>query len=146
MKKLVSILLLSSCWVSKPHQKYYSFETIYIDTSTKTWRDSVPYVNPCSVGYSWMPSIGTSSLMIEADTCLPDSTCKKLWLDFSKNMCGESGLYMLSFDGTSYARLPEWVNDSIGCVTKEEWRIKRKVVTREQYEKRFPVKRDTVYF
>lgn len=79
----------------------------------------------CPAGYSWMPSMSTSSLIIVADECLPDSICKKMWIEFSKNMCGEMGLYMEGGD-YSYHRSNTWVNDSIGCSTKETYKKKVK--------------------
>jgi len=77
----------------------------------------------CPVGYSYMPSIGTSSLMISADTCLPDSVCKKLWIDFHKSMCGETG-YGWVDKNYSYSSGNTWVNDSVGCIRKEVYRKK----------------------
>lgn len=65
----------------------------------------------CDSGYSYFPSIGTSSLQININDCVPDSVYKKLWLMFAENMCGESGFGMGS-DSFMMASGGNWINDS----------------------------------
>lgn len=75
----------------------------------------------CDTGHSWMPSIGTSSLRIVANKCLPDSVCKKLWLTYHKNSCEESGI--IEGGGDFYhTSVPRWVNDSVGCMITETYK------------------------
>jgi len=76
----------------------------------------------CDSGYSWMPTLSTSSLIIEADICLPDSVCIRLWNEFGENLCGETGSSMWS-EKFSYSDSHTW-SDSLGCISKEEYRMK----------------------
>lgn len=78
----------------------------------------------CDSGYSYMPTIGTSSLIIKADTCLPDSVCEKLWKSFSKNLCEETGSFSMS-DSFMYSDSHTW-DDSLGCISKEIYEMKVK--------------------
>lgn len=99
-----------------------------------------PKIPKCSEGFSYMPSMSTSSLSIIADTCLPDSIAKKMWIAFFKNVCGETSFSMSNGD-YSYSSLNTW-NDSTGCSTKVmyERRIKKKWVeiSEEEYYKYNP--------
>jgi len=79
----------------------------------------------CDSGYQWMPSLSTSSLVIEGDMCMPDSVCNKLWLIFRENMCGERGSFT-GGDRFTHSVSPKWINDTIGCVTSERFSEKVK--------------------
>lgn len=78
----------------------------------------------CDSGYSYMPTISTGSLIIKADTCLPDSVCKKLWKEFDKNLCGETQTFSMS-DIFMYSDFHTW-SDSLGCISKETYKMKVK--------------------
>lgn len=81
----------------------------------------------CPNGYSYMPTIATSSLRIEADECLPDSVVKRLWLTFNKNMCkSESGLFIPLSKDTIYLSFGTWNKDH--CIYTQRWYVKDKLV------------------
>jgi hypothetical protein len=81
--------------------------------------------NKCDSGYSYVPTIMSSGTSMIADTCLPDSLAKKMWQSFFKGNCGETDMWSMNEDymgGTTST----WVNDSIGCVTTEKYKMKVK--------------------
>jgi hypothetical protein len=102
-------------------------ELRYDSTITFVHGPKIETIKKCDSGYSWMPSLSTSSLRIIADTCLPDSICKKLLLGFRENVCSETSMHY-STENYSYSSQNTWVNDSVGCVTKVTYskRFKKK--------------------
>ncbi len=78
----------------------------------------------CDSGYRYMQSLYTSSLRIIADTCLPDSVCKRYFKTFEKNMCGEMGIFSRGGGFCSY-RQNIW-DDSLGCISKEVYSMEVK--------------------
>lgn len=99
--------------------------------------------NKCDSGYSWMPSMTSSAMRIEANKCLPDSICKRYWYEFDKINCGEGSFsYSLVNDTIgivrSYSNDCEW-DDSTGCNCKQSWRIRKGgilvEVTKSEYDK-----------
>lgn len=97
----ISLLLFSFCSFGQVPDSTWKIDTIR-----------------CSPGYSWMPTLSTSSLRIVADTCLPDSICEKLWLTFAENMCGEGG-FLLADGNYSYHRSSVWSDSLKTCISKE---------------------------
>lgn len=81
--------------------------------------------NDCQPGYTWMPTLSAGSAIFLADTCLPDSTAKRMFLNYSKHACEEGGLMAVG-EKYLYASTPKWMNDSTGCVTKETFKKKVK--------------------
>lgn len=101
-------------WTSKLNWDTWPVDSFAYD------RDSV-FRPHCKAGWSYMPSLSTSSLRIIADTCLPDSICKKYYLIFAENVCGETQSAGFSRDKngrlTGGGNTNYWLGDSIGCVT-----------------------------
>lgn len=83
---------------------------------------------PCDSGFKRMPTIGTAGLLIHADTCLPDSVCKRLWNEFNKSACEETSFGMVELGGNgslSFSENHEWT-DSLGCKITYEYMVMRK--------------------
>lgn len=160
MKLIPYLCVIIIMFVGAVLYDYYVKSQEYPNRQYEQYRDSLANIikkeateNPtekekkCDSGYSYMPTIGTTSLRIQADTCLPDSIVKGLWKEFNQNMCGEMGISVWSM-GTegefncegclAYDRQGDW-NDSTGnCIWTEEYTVVRKgkrvSITRDQYD------------
>lgn len=77
----------------------------------------------CPTGKSWMPTISSNTVFIEADTCLDDAVVKSLWRDYFFSLCGDTTVTQYS---TSWRALSgtHWVNDTIGCAPLEAYQKK----------------------
>lgn len=76
----------------------------------------------CDSGWTWFPTMATTSLIILGDTCYPDSTYQKLMWMFEENLCGELGLFIMG-GRTSYSHSSDWDSVSKKCITKDKWEM-----------------------
>lgn len=92
----------------------------------------------CDSGYTFVPTMGTTSLIIEANKCYPDSVAKRLFCMWAENMCMETQSgdhYLNTHTGHSFKHTfdkqnckcneteiyYQLVNDSMIIITKEKF-------------------------
>lgn len=70
---------------------YRDHKDLFLPKLPQTRSDTIRSKDACQLGWSYMSTLFTYSFKIEADLCLPDSVCKKMWIEFHKKMCEEIG-------------------------------------------------------
>jgi hypothetical protein len=89
----------------------------------------------CKPGETYIIGMSTSSLTIKGG-CYPDSTAKRIMNAFWKNMCLEASFAIWS-ENLQYDDHHKW-DDSLGCISKENWRMRNGgkwvEITKKEYD------------